>query len=172
MIESDIGSECQQWPSLHKSVFFNNKISFMFDLYLMVNKMHRKWVEYQLVTLCWHWANKSLLYPILIMPSARLGSNKYQSKSHYFDLTRVRISRVWIRTHKVRIPRSPIMGDGCSTHLATLSGIHIYIYNRVMGDCQHVNKVQPYNLIKCWQLWTAPKYRSFSSKNQHTKLVI
>ena len=36
--------------------------------------------------------------PILIMPSIRLGSNKYQFLSHWFDSTKVRKCEVWIRT--------------------------------------------------------------------------
>ena len=53
--------------------------------------------------------------PILIMPSARLGSDKYQFKSHWFDSTRFRSSNL-------RIPQSPKTGGRCSTHSATTTG--------------------------------------------------
>ena len=48
---------------------------------------------------------------IPVMPSARLGSDKHAFLSHWFDST-----RVW--THDVRVPRSPGMEDGRSTHSA------------------------------------------------------
>ena len=57
--------------------------------------------------------------PIIIMPSARLGSDKYQFWSHCFDSTRVQTHRVKILTRKIQIPWSPGMGGGCSTHSAT-----------------------------------------------------
>ena len=44
--------------------------------------------------------------PILIMPSAWLGSDKYQFKSNWFDLTKIRKHEVRIRTRDLRIPRS------------------------------------------------------------------
>ena len=57
----------------------------------------------------------TLSQPVLViffkMLSARLGSDKCQFSSHWFDPT-----RVW--THKVWITRSPKMGDGCFTHSA------------------------------------------------------
>ena len=48
--------------------------------------------------------------PILIMPNTGLGSDKYQFKSHWFNLTRVRKCKVQIRTHDLRIP--PISQNG------------------------------------------------------------
>ena len=66
------------------------------------------------VILSWHCTNKSC--PILIMQSTRLGSDKYQFKTLWFDSIRVRTHEVWIRTWEVRIPWSPRMGGGCSTH--------------------------------------------------------
>ena len=57
--------------------------------------------------------------PILIMPSTRLGSDKYQFLSHCFDLTRIRKCRVWIQTHNFRNLR---MGSGRPAHSATPTG--------------------------------------------------
>ena len=54
--------------------------------------------------------------PILVMLSARLGSDKYQRFSHRYNATKV-------RTREVRILRPTKMGDGCSSHLAILSRI-------------------------------------------------
>ena len=48
--------------------------------------------------------------PFLIMPSAWLGSDKYQL--HWFASTRVRV-------HEVRNPQSPKTGEGSSIHSAT-----------------------------------------------------
>ena len=52
---------------------------------------------------------------ILEMPSARLGSDKYKSLSHWFDSTTV-------LTHEVQIPPSSRTGGGCSTHSTIPSG--------------------------------------------------
>ena len=60
--------------------------------------------------------------PLLIMLSAGLGSDKYQSESHWFDSTGVKIHKVGIRTHNNPIPRSSSIGDGRSTHVATPYG--------------------------------------------------
>ena len=49
--------------------------------------------------------------PILIMQSARLGSDKYQFLSHYLDLSRV-------QTGEVQIPWHTKLGDRHATHLA------------------------------------------------------
>ena len=62
------------------------------------------------------------LCPILIMPSAWLGTGKYQFKSHWFDSTGVKTHGVGIRNCKVQIPRSSSMGGGCSTLLVTMPG--------------------------------------------------
>ena len=60
---------------------------------------------------------------ILIMRGTRLGSNKYQFKSHWwFDSSRVRNRIVRIRIHDLQIPRSPRRGGGCSTHSAKPTG--------------------------------------------------
>ena len=59
-------------------------------------------------------------FPVLIIPSTRLGSDKYQS-SHRFDLTRVRNREVQIRTRDSQILRSPRTEGRCSTHSATLT---------------------------------------------------
>ena len=60
--------------------------------------------------------------PILTMPSAWLGSDKYQFKSHWLNLTGVQTCRLWTRTHDLQIPQSPRTRGGCSTHSATLTG--------------------------------------------------
>ena len=60
---------------------------------------------------------------ILIMPSGRLGSEKYQFKSHRFDSTRVNTWRVGIRTGEVHIAKSSSTGGVRSTHSATPSGV-------------------------------------------------
>ena len=61
---------------------------------------------------------RTSLCPILIMQSARLGRDKYQFYSHWFDWTRIRKCVVQIRTHDLRIPWSPRTGGICSTHMA------------------------------------------------------
>ena len=50
-------------------------------------------------------------FPVQIMLSAWLRSDKYTFLSHWSDSTKVRTREVWI-------PRSPKMGDRCSTHPA------------------------------------------------------
>ena len=62
---------------------------------------------------------------ILIMSSARLGSDKLQFLSHWFDSTSVRTRRVQIQTHGVRIPWSSSTSDRRSTHSATTSDLCI-----------------------------------------------
>ena len=64
----------------------------------------------------------TLSQPVLIMPSARLGSGKYQFQSHWFDSIRVRNCEVQIRTSELWIPRSSRMGGRRSTHVATPTG--------------------------------------------------
>ena len=49
--------------------------------------------------------------PILVMPGAWLGSDKYTSLGHLFNSTRVRTCEVWF-------PWSPKTGDGRSIHSA------------------------------------------------------
>ena len=73
---------------------------------------------------------------ILIMPNARLGSDKYEFSSHWFDSTRAKTCRVVIRTRKVQIPQSSSMGGGCSTHWATPSGVPVSLctYRRKPND--------------------------------------
>ena len=51
--------------------------------------------------------------PILVMPSARLASDKYQGLGHRFDLVRIRIPR-----HKSKVGRG-------STHSAIASNIAV-----------------------------------------------
>ena len=59
---------------------------------------------------------------ILIMPNPRLGSEKDQFLSLWFDSTRFWTRRLQTRAHDLRIPRSPRMGGGHSTHSAILTG--------------------------------------------------
>ena len=66
-------------------------------------------------------------FPILIMLSARLGSNQYQFQSLWFDSTRFQTCGLWARTHDLRIPRSSRMGAGHSTHLATTTGSRLSV---------------------------------------------
>ena len=64
---------------------------------------------------------------ILVKPSARLGSDKYQFLSHYFNSTS-------IRAQEVQIPRSPKTTDGRSTHSAIPSGtLHEFF---IIIDCE------------------------------------
>ena len=69
----------------------------------------------QSVTLFWHTSQPVLPCPILIMPSAWVGNDKYQFLSNWSNSTHVRSHEVWI-------PWSPKMGDRRSTHSTTLSG--------------------------------------------------
>ena len=60
--------------------------------------------------------------PILIMPSTRLGSDKYQLYSHCFDSTRVRKLRSGFEPATFLNARSPRGGGGHSTRSATPTG--------------------------------------------------
>ena len=60
--------------------------------------------------------------PILIMPSTRLGSNKYQFQSYSFDSSSVRKCRVQIEIHDLQIPPSPRREVGALTHLSSPTG--------------------------------------------------
>ena len=71
-------------------------------------------------------------FPILIMPSTCLGSNKHKFLSHWFDST-------MLSTCEVRIPRSPKMRDGRSTHSATQSGP--ILYSSTSGHSQRENVI-------------------------------
>ena len=56
------------------------------------------------------------------MLSARLGSDKYQFYSHWFDSARIRKCEVQIRTRDLWIPQSRRMGGIRTTHSATPTG--------------------------------------------------
>ena len=61
--------------------------------------------------------------PLLIMPCAWLGNEKFQFWCRCFLSIRV-------QTHKLRVPWSPKVGDGHSTHLAFTSGVTCLIQMR------------------------------------------
>ena len=51
-------------------------------------------------------------WPILIMPSTRLESDKYRFYSFWFGSTKFRTHKLWVRTCDLRIPKSPSKGGG------------------------------------------------------------
>ena len=68
------------------------------------------------IILSWHWVNQSLL----IMPrSDATKRHFYQYLSLWCDSTRFGSCRLWIRTHDLRISRSPRTGGG--VHMAAPS---------------------------------------------------
>ena len=101
------------WALQHESIITawlesRHKYSWMVDGVLCLDNIFKEisgWVltcgNAHSVTLSRHSANQ--LFPILLMPSAWLGSGNYKFVRHCFDLT-------------MRIPWSPKPGDGCSTH--------------------------------------------------------
>ena len=59
----------------------------------------------------------------LIMLRARLGSDKYQFYSHWFESIRFQTYMLQTRTRNLRIPWSSRLGCGRSIHLATHSDL-------------------------------------------------
>ena len=89
--------------------------------------VHHDLISHSGLTLIyWHWASQSLPYP---------NNGKCLARKSQVSILE---SLIWLnqfQTHDVPIPRYPKMGDGCSAHLAILSGPH--------NDCvgTHLNMI-------------------------------